>query len=419
MKHTNKLFACIAAVAAMSLSGCQCGPTPFPEVGEPYAVTSGPMDHFFASYYGINSWSPDGRYVAVLETDITGRLPEETESAKICLVDLQDNNRLIPIAETYCWNFQEAAMFHWLPWAEDTAIYNDRRDGKFVSVILNWKTGEERIIPYPVSAVSEDGTWAVSINYARLRHARPDYGYAGAGQDPYLETSWPENDGLWKVDLKTGEAELILSVASQKDKMTQMTDPKGLAYYCHTVISKDGSKIFWLARTVENLSSQGIVTKWETTSFTCNADGSNVRRCYPDGWAGSHFNWKDGETIAVTAAVNGKVWGHTIFTVGKEEEVIHLGPGILDWDGHCLFSPNGKFMTSDGYWNKAFERTWVIIRLEDQAIIPLGAYFVPEKYREGYSRCDLHPRFRPDGTQIGFNSVHEGSRQVYLRDIKW
>ena len=49
----------------------------------------------------------------------------------------------------------------------------------------------------------------------------------------------------------------------------------------------------------------------------------------------------------------------------------------------------------------------------------LGSYFVPEKYREGYSRCDLHPRFRPDGSQIGFNSVHEGSRQVYLRDIKW
>ena len=419
MKHSTKLLSLIAAITAMSFSSCQSGPTPFPEVSEPYAVTSGPHDHFFASYYGINSWSPDGRYVAVLETDIIDRLPEADEAATICLVDLKDNNKLIPIAKTYCWNFQEAAMFHWLPWAEDTALYNDRRDGKFVSVILNWKTGEERIIPYPVSAVSEDGTWAVSINYARLRHARPDYGYAGDGQDPYIETSWPENDGLWRVDLKTGKAELILTVASQKELMTQMTDPDGLAYYCHTVISKDGSKIFWLARTVENLSNQGVVKKWKTTSFTCNADGSNVRRCYPDGWAGSHFNWKDGETIAVTANINERVWGHTIFTVGKEEEVIHLGPGILDWDGHCLFSPNGKFISTDGYWNESFERSWVMVRLEDQAIIPLGAFYVPEKYRGIYSRCDLHPRFRPDGSQIGFNSVHEGSRQVYLRDIKW
>ena len=412
MKHSTKLLSLIAAITAMSFSSCQSGPTPFPEVSEPYAVTSGPHDHFFASYYGINSWSPDGRYVAVLETDIIDRLPEADEAATICLVDLKDNNKLIPIAKTYCWNFQEAAMFHWLPWAEDTALYNDRRDGKFVSVILNWKTGEERIIPYPVSAVSEDGTWAVSINYARLRHARPDYGYAGDGQDPYIETSWPENDGLWRVDLKTGKAELILTVASQKELMTQMTDPDGLAYYCHTVISKDGSKIFWLARTVENLSNQGVVKKWKTTSFTCNADGSNVRRCYPDGWAGSHFNWKDGETIAVTANINERVWGHTIFTVGKEEEVIHLGPGILDWDGHCLFSPNGKFISTDGYWNESFERSWVMVRLEDQAIIPLGAFYVPEKYRGIYSRCDLHPRFRPDGSQIGFNSVHEGSRQV-------
>lgn len=33
-------------------------------------------------------------------------------------------------------------------------------------------------------------------------------------------------------------------------------------------------------------------------------------------------------------------------------------------------------------------------------------------------RCDLHPRWRPDGKQIGFNSVREGSRQVYVMDVK-
>ena len=403
------------------LSGCKDkGPEPFPKVGEPYAVTSGPHDHFFASYFGINSWSPDGRYVSVLETDINGRLVEEDETATLCLVDLKDGNKLIPIAETYCWNFQEAAMAHWLPWAENTLLYNDRRDGRFVTVILNWKTREERIIPYPVSAVSQDGLWAVSINYARLRLARPDYGYAGEGQDARADVSWPEDDGLWLVNLKTGEAKLIVSIASQKDVMTQMNDPEGLAYFCHTIISKDGKRIFWLARTVENLKSQGgHVSKWDTTSLTCDIDGGNVRRCFPDGWKGSHFNWKDGETLAVTCQWNaGKEWSHVIFKVGEEDKVRHIAPGILDWDGHCVFSPDGKFLSTDGYWNRNGCRTWVLVRLEDEAILPLGSWWVPENYRETYSRCDLHPRFRPDGSQIGFNSVHEGSRQVYLRDIK-
>ena len=416
MKLRTLILSFTALVAATS-----CGPTPFPKIGDAYAVTTGPMEHFFASYYGVNSWSNDGRYIAVLETDLVNRLPQADEPATICLVDLKNDNALIPVAKTYCWNFQEATMFHWLPWADDTFIYNDRRDGKFVSVILNWKTGEERIIPYPVSAVSEDGLKAVSINYGRLYHTRPDYGYPGGGQDPMLDVSWPEDDGLWVVDLKTGEAKMIVSVASQKDRMTQMTDPDGLAYFCHTVFSKDGSKIFWLARTVENLAAQGsYVGKWKTTSFTCNVDGSDVRRCFPDGWGGSHFNWKDDKTIVVTANMYaGKEVGHIMFTVGDEENRVHIAPGIMDWNSHALFSPDGKFMSCDGYIDKDGYRHWAFVRLEDWAIIPAGTFFVPKIYKNIYTRCDLHPRFRPDGRQIGFNSVHEGSRQVYLRNIEY
>ena len=378
-----KNIAFIVLCTALAVISCNSPElAPFPEVSEPIAITQGPKDHLFASYYGINSWSPDNRYVTVLETEIKDRLSEDGEYATIGLVDLQDNNRFIPVAKTCCWNFQEAAMCHWLPWADDTFLYNDKRDGKFVTVILNWKTGEEKIIPYPVSAVSRDGEWAVSINYARLRLSRPDYGYAGGGQDAKKNVSWPDNDGLWLVNLKTGEAELIVSIASLKDQMTQMQDPKGLAYFCHTIISPNAKKIFWLARTVENLDAQaGFVSKWQTTSFTCDLDGSNVRRCFPDGWGGSHFNWKDDKTLAVTAKWEDRVYGHTIFTVGEEEKVQHIGAGILDFDGHCLFSPNGKFMSSDGYFNEYFERSWVMIRLEDQAVMPIGAFYVPELYR--------------------------------------
>ena len=56
---------------------------PFPEFSAPRAITSGPHDHFFASYFAINSWSPNNRYVTVLETDLNGRLPEPNERCKI------------------------------------------------------------------------------------------------------------------------------------------------------------------------------------------------------------------------------------------------------------------------------------------------------------------------------------------------
>lgn len=390
--------------------------TPFPMISEPYAITSGD-EHLLANYFGINAWSPDGRYVAVLETSLKDRLSEAGEYCTIGLVDLQDGNKFIPVAKTCTWNFQEAAMFHWLP-HDGSFIYNDLRDGKFVSVIKNWKTGDERVLPHPVSAVSKDGTKAVCINYARLRLTRPDYGYAGGGQDAKADCQWPEDEGLWVMDLQTGDAKMIVSIASQKERMTEIKTPGGLAYFCHTVFNSDASRIFWLARTVE-IDADGHNWGVQTSAFTCNTDGTEVRRCFPDGWGGSHFNWKDDETMVVTCNVENRIYGHVLFTVGKEDEVQHIGAGDIDWDGHCIFSPDGKFISTDGYfddWN-GYNRTWKMLRLEDGATKLVGYFFVPEEYRNDWIRCDLHPRYRPDGKQMAFNSVHEGSRQVYLIDL--
>ena len=422
MKKMQPLLAILAL--PLLLGACKKSPTPFPEVSEPYAITHAPGEHFLANYFGINAWSPDGRFVCVLETTFSGRLAEASDTAEIGLVDLEDNCRYIPISKTTCWNFQEAAMFHWLPWEDGLCVFNDCRDGKFVSVLLNWKTGAERILPRPISAVNAAGEWAVSINYARLRLCRPDYGYAGSGQDALASETWPANDGLWLINLKTGEERLLLSVADAKEQMPEITSDDGLAYFCHTIISPDASKVFFLARTVQDFSSQlekrGYVYAWKTVSFTINTDGTRLHRCFPDGWEGSHFNWKDNETLAVTAKWDGgECWAHTVFTVGEEDNVRHLAPGIMDWDGHCVFSPNGKFISSEGYWNKDGYRSWVLLRLENEAIISLGRFRVPDEYKEQYSRCDLHARWKSDGSQLAFNSVHEGSRQVYLRDVKW
>ena len=417
-------FALIGAVAAMAAGA---GVTPFPEFSAPRAITKGPHEHLFASYYGVNAWSPDGRYVLVLETDLNGRLPEPGEKAKVGVVDLRKPGEFIPVAETVCWNFQEGTMAHWLPGEPDAFVYNDFRNGKFVAVVVNWRTKAERIVPWPVSAVSADGTKAISINYARMRLTRPDYGYAGGGQDAREGVTFPEDDGLFLVDLKTGEAKLIVSIASVRDRVPAVKavpDKPGspLSYFCHTVFSKDGRRVFWLSRSVDWYDKATAThPMWHTTAFTCDVDGGNVRRCFPDGWGASHFNWKDDRTMVVTVWYEKGVWSHVEFTVGEEEKVRRLAPGLLDWDGHCLYMPGGKFMASDSDQHVSthglHQRFISLTRLEDGAVRSLGTFGVPEPYRGEYWRCDLHGRFRPDGGQFGFNSVHEGSRQLYVMDV--
>lgn len=312
-------------------------------------------------------------------------------------------------------------MAHWMPNEADTFVFNDMRGGKFCAVVMNWKTKAERIYPFPVSAVSEDGSWAVSINYARLFVTRPDYGYAGEGQDARKGIVFPEDDGLWTVNLKTGEARLVLPTAAVKDKVPTV-GASGMSYLCHTVISKDMKRIFFLSRSVEQ-SMEGVKkfkgVNWHTTAFTCKADGSEVRRCFPDGWGSSHFNWKpnlserDARTMIVTCKWLNKVYTHVEFAVGEEDYPRPIGGRAMSFDGHCIYTPDGNFISGDGYWDKQFSRHWKIVRLADNQVKDLGSFFVPETYRDVYCRCDLHPRWRPDGRQIGFNSVHEGSRQVY------
>ena len=98
----------------------------FPAFSAPRAITSGPKDHLFASYYAINAWSADGRYATVLETDVKGRLPTEHDAATLGVVDAKAGNRFLPLTETRCWNFQEATMAHWLGAAPNAPfIYND------------------------------------------------------------------------------------------------------------------------------------------------------------------------------------------------------------------------------------------------------------------------------------------------------
>lgn len=118
----------------------------------------------------------------------------------------------------------------------------------------------------------------------------------------------------------------------------------------------------------------------------------------------------------VTAAYKGENFGHILFTPGKED-YRRLGKGILDYDGHGTFSPDQNWMITDTYPAGGLrEQKLYLMNMETEAVLPLGRFEEPREFRlkTGGSRCDLHPRWSPDGTMIGFNSTYSGSRQCYL-----
>ncbi|MDD4755893.1 MAG: hypothetical protein PHG29_07410 [Prolixibacteraceae bacterium] len=383
----------------------------FPKPDEPVQITKDGKEHLFASYYGINSWSSDQRYVTVLETDIKYRLPDENDPATLGLVDLE-TNEFIPLTETRAWNFQQGCMAHWLATSPDSLIiYNDFRDGTYVSVIMNVHTKKEiKTLPYPVSAVSPNGKEAVSINFSRLRLTRPDYGYGGNGQDPRADIQFPADDGLFLVDLETDSAKLIVSYEQVKDLVPSLSEGN-IEWFNHTLFSRKGSKIFWLSRQTEGRSRI-------TTSFTVNRDGTDLQRCFPDNWAGSHFDWLNDDQLMVTAAYEGKQYAHVLFTIGKQDYK-RLGFGLLDYDGHGTFSPDEKWMVTDTYPGGGLrEQKIYLMDMKSEAVLPLGRYVQPPEYT-GFWRCDIHCRWSPKGDMIGFNSTYTGSRQAYIIKLNY
>ena len=110
---------------------------------EPIAVTEGPEHHFFG-YYDKCPWSESGKYLLAHEVTMVNRPLLADDQATICVIDLADR-KVERLASTYGWSWQQGAMLQWHPGDPDNKIiYNDRREGRFVCIIRDIRSGSER-----------------------------------------------------------------------------------------------------------------------------------------------------------------------------------------------------------------------------------------------------------------------------------
>ena len=95
-----------------------------------------------------------------------------------------------------------------------------------------------------------------------------------------------------------------------------------------------------------------------------------------------------------------------------------LAPDVLYRDGHCHFSCDGQWMLTDSYaMGKERMRHLYIMDMKTRQLATMARFHEPPKFK-GEWRCDLHPRWNRDGTQICIDSTHDGSRQVYIVDLE-
>jgi hypothetical protein len=374
------------------------------------AITRGPKFHWFG-YYDKREFDASNRYVLGMEVDFQHRSPRPDDVIRIGMVDIEDNDRWTDLGETRAWCWQQGCMLQWLAGSSSEIIWNDRQGDHFVSRILDVKTGRRRTLPHAIYALAPDGSWAVAPDFRRLNDTRPGYGYTGI-PDPNKDMLTPEDVGIWRMDLKTGRRELIFSVAQAAKIPDPHSDTAGLKHYFnHLLVSPDGSRMIFLHRWVFPTGAR----RFGTRMFTMGTQGEDPYVLDPYGDT-SHFIWRDPSHVLAWAFHPSQGNKFYLYT-DRTEKVEVIGPEVMPVNGHCTYLPGNRWILNDTYPDKERLQHPYLYEVATGRRVPLGDFHSPPEY-QGEWRCDLHPRFSPDGRKVVVDSPHGGNgRQLYLIDI--
>lgn len=358
-------------------------------------------EHFFG-YFGVSPWSADGRYYILHRWT-----PGNAKSVEVCVSDLK-TGQTRRAGSSCAWNFQQGAMAQW--WsgsANEAIIFNTVSDRRLVTRIIDLDF-RQREIPWPIQALRPGSDEGVSINYRRLMAAGSEYGY-DVEVDNFSPAQEMENDGIWRVNLIAGTGELIISLRLLRELHPTPEMEESQHKVNHVLYSPGGSRFIFMHRW---LGPRGKYSRL----YCADADGRALRMLL-DFRMVSHCAWKDDRTIVAWARAPREGDRYYLIDVVSGECQI-LGRGTLDrfGDGHPSFSPDGSWLVTDSYPDRARMRRLLLYHLASGSCYEAAAFFAPWHYN-GPVRCDLHPRWSRDGRLVSVDSAHEGRRNNYLINV--
>jgi hypothetical protein len=222
----------------------------------------------------------------------------------------------------------------------------------------------------------------------------------------------PKDSGIWRVDLETGNSDLIVSIADVVRLGTIPDNQLNVKHYLHHLLySPDGSRFIFLHRWLYPNGTR------LTRMFTAAADGSDLRLLDANGLT-SHFIWRDPAHILAWSKQHSRGPGFYLFEDRLGGSIDLVGAGVLKQDGHCSYLPGGEWILNDTYPDQDRNQKPHLYHVPTGRVVPLGNFRSPKEYT-GEWRCDTHPRSSRSGRQVVIDSPHPGAgRQLHLIDIR-
>ena len=362
---------------------------------------------YFYGYYDKSPWDATDRYMICIKAKQAYKSVAPKDPATVGVIDTNDENKFIQIGVTHSWNVQQSCMAQWMgPDFRTRIIYNDFRDGKYCSVIYNFENKkEEKVLPLPVYDVARDGSFALSLDFSRLHRMRPGYGYSNL-PDTTKGVLCPDQTCIWKMDIPSGEITELFKytdfVAFEPDETMDGAEHK----VNHLMISPNGKRFMVLHRWFQK-------GRKHTRLVTVNLDKTEMYNLSDDVFV-SHCYWKnDQEILAFLRKI--ETGNHYYLMKDQTQEYKMYWPE-LNTDGHCSYSPDGKFIITDTYPNRKRIASVYLCTEEDNRSRRIARVFSPFRY-DNDCRCDLHPRWNRKGDKVCIDSVHDGRRGLYVINI--
>jgi len=401
-----------------------CGQAPDAPESAPLSIevrqiTQGPEHHFFGYIGHVQNipWNRSQRYILTLRVGLIDRAPTAEDVAEILLLDAEDDFRPRKVAETRAWNPQQGSMMYWNPDRPDTQFFFNDRDPEtnrifcvLFDVEENRRVREYRFEDTPIGngGVRQNGGAFLGINYGRMARLRPVTGYAEA-YDWNVDDLAPANDGVFHVDVESGEKRLLASFAQMRDLLKE--DHPRIAevglFINHTLWNREGDRIFFFVR--GDFDNRGDRVN---IPLTMRADGSELREQAV--FIGGHPEWESDATMI------GHVDERLVLYDSEAMEVVGpLGDAetFPDPENDVALSPDGGWIVQ-GLEDGA-KTAYTVFRRADGAWARTGWYDQGD-FSEGDLRIDPAPKWNRTSDAFLFSSLGSkapATRQLYLATV--
>jgi hypothetical protein len=349
-------------------------------------------------FFGIDQFDATGRYALGMTVNFQNREVQPSDRAEIGYFDLARGNRWTSIGTSTAWNWQQGNRLQWRPRSTEI-LWNDRADdgSHFVTRAYDFRTHARRTLPRPIYVASPDGRFALTHDYARMKHGGTNY--VGI-PDPVEGQAAPAATGIWKMDLDSGKSELIVTLK----RMSEIAFPGGYTGDTDLYIFREGwnpSGSRFLAF-LKNSSRPTLTQGW-----SISADGRDIRFLYDQP---SHHVWRDDDQVLEgNRFMLHRDDGHTRTSIKLADVPENCDPTFLP-------SPHGDWILADTYPLANGYQYLFLFHVPTKLYVPLAK--LKNTAQPGIHRVDFHSRASHDGRLVSFDSSYEGKgRQMYVVDI--